>query len=68
MRELTNRMAISQIVSIWRLQRSQKSSTGSLQDVDGFLIIHSGKPKESTSWKKKQKQKNRFQYLPTSEE
>ena len=53
MRELTNRMAISQIVSIWRLQRSQKSSAGSLQDVDGFLIIHSGKPKESTSWKKK---------------
>ena len=48
-----NRMAISQIVSIWRLQRSQKSSAGSLQDVDGFLIIHSGKPKESTSWKKK---------------
>lgn len=60
MRELTNRMAISQIVSIWRLQRSQKSSTGSLQDVDGFLIIHSGKPKESTSWKKKQKQKTDF--------
>ena len=61
-------MAISQIVSIWRLQRSQKSSTGSLQDVDGFLIIHSGKPKESTSWKKKTKKKNRFPYLPTSEE
>lgn len=64
MRERTNRVAISQIVSIWRLQRSRKSSTGSLQDVDGFLIIHAGKPKESTSWKKK----NRCPYLPTSEE
>ena len=66
MRENTNRVAISQIISIWRHQRSRKSSTGSLQDVDGFLIMHTGKPKENISWKKKKK--SRFPYVPTSKE